>query len=111
MIAPEPTEAAPGPVAPVIAHGLPVVVIQALDNTQLPAVARLAMWHLRERLDVVHYVPVKVASLAASMRIQERTVNNALLRLVQDGYLDMHPKQKPRAFRFPWSRLQERRTA
>lgn len=95
-----------GPHCSLIAqHGLPTVVIQALDDTQLPAIARLTMWHLRERLDVVHYTEVKVASLALVMRVKERTLNDALVRLSDEGYLDPHAKQRPRAYRFPWSRL------
>jgi DNA-binding transcriptional ArsR family regulator len=84
---------------------LPVVVAQALDDVQLPHVCRLAMWHLRLRLDGVHYVEVKAASLASEMRVKERTVSLALERLTQDGYLDEHHKQRPRAFRLPWARL------
>ena len=84
---------------------VPAVVEQALNDVQLPHVARLTMWDLRLRLDGVHYVEVKVASLAFEMRVKERTANDALLRLVDDGYLDVHAKQKPRAYRFPWSRL------
>lgn len=86
-------------------HGIPVVVAQALDDVALPHAARLAMWHLRERLDVVHFTVVKVASLSAAMRVKERTVNDALHRLASDGYLDVHAKQKPKAYRFPWSRM------
>jgi DNA-binding GntR family transcriptional regulator len=101
-----------GPHCSLIAqHGLPTVVIQALDDTQLPMIARVTMWHLRERLDVVHYVEVKVASLAMSMRVKERTLNDALVRLAAEGYLDVHQKQRPRAYRFPWSRLQDVRRA
>ena len=84
----------------------PRVVEQALDDVDLPHVCRLAMWHLRDRLDVIHYVEVKVASLSAEMRIKERTALHALDRLVADGYLDEHARQRPRAFRLPWARLQ-----
>lgn len=101
-----------GPTCGLIAqHGLPTVVVQALDDTQLPPVARLTMWHLRERLDVIHYVEVKVASLALSMRVKERTLNDALIRLAHEGYLDVHQRQRPRAYRFPWSRLRDVRRA
>lgn len=86
--------------------GMPSVVEQALSDVELPHVCRLAMWHLRLRLDVWHYVEVKAASLAAEMRVKERTCVDALQRLVQDGYLDEHNRQRPRAFRLPAARLQ-----
>jgi hypothetical protein len=84
---------------------LPLVVEQALSDVHLPHTARLVMWHLRARLDGMHYIEVKVASLAMEMRVKERTASDALVRLTEDGYLDVHPKQRPRAYRLPWSRL------
>lgn len=85
-------------------HGVPIVVLQALDDHKLPDIDRLVMWHLRLRLDFVEYREVKVASLAHEMRRKERTVNHALDRLTAVGYLDQHTRSRPRAFRFPWSR-------
>lgn len=85
-------------------HGVPRVVLQALDDTRLTHVARLAMWHLQSRLDVVEYVEVKVAALAFEMRVKERTTGNALRELIERGYLLEHESRKPRAYRFPWSR-------
>lgn len=84
---------------------VPPVVEQALSDVDLPHVCRLAMWHLRLRLDVWHYVEVKAASLALEMRVKERTCMDALDRLTRDGYLDEHHKQRPRAFRLPSARL------
>jgi len=85
---------------------VPTVVEQALSDVELPHVCRLAMWHLRARLDGLHYIEVKVASLAAEMRVKERTALHALNRLVLAGYLDEHARQRPRAFRLPWARLE-----
>lgn len=85
---------------------LPWVVVQALDDTSLPAMSRLTMWHLRMRLDGVHFVEVKIASLAAELRMKERNTETTLARLVDAGYLEVHHKQRPKAYRFPWARLQ-----
>lgn len=93
------------PAPGVAVSSVPIVVAQALDDVTLPHVCRLAMWHLRLRLDGLYFVEVKAASLAAEMRIKERTCIDALDRLVQDGYLDEHVKKRPRAFRFPGARL------
>jgi hypothetical protein len=79
-------------------------VAEAMRDHQLPHVTRVALWHLMARLDVHEYREVKVASLAVEMRIKERTANDALLRLAHAGYLEMHHKQRPRAFRLLWSR-------
>jgi hypothetical protein len=85
-------------------HGVPRVVLQALDDTHLTHVARLTMWHLQSRLDVVDFLEVKGVSLACEMRVKERTAYSALRELVARGYLLEHGSRKPRAYRFPWSR-------
>ena len=82
----------------------PIVIRQALDDVHLTHVARLAMWHLQSRLDVVDFIEVYVVSLAHEMRVKERTAGNALRELVERGYLLEHESRKPRAYRFPWSR-------
>lgn len=82
----------------------PIVVQQALDDVTLPHAARLAMWHLRLWLDVAEYREVKIVALASAMRIKERNANDAVLTLVARGYLDQHPRQRPRALRLPYSR-------
>lgn len=89
----------------IAAHGIPAVVLQAMDDVRLPSTARFAMWHLRNRLDIVRFNEVKVASLASEMRVKERTLGDALARLAAEGYLDVHAKQRPKAYRFPWSRM------
>lgn len=92
----EPTQA--------LVAGWPLVVVQALDDLELTQTARLTMWHLRAWLDVLEYREVKVLALARAMRVKERNANDAVLLLVARGYLDQHPKQKPRALRFPYCR-------
>jgi hypothetical protein len=95
-----------GPACTLVAqHGIPTVVLQALDDTQLPHVARLAMWHLRLRLDLLEYREVKGESLAAEMRVKERTALDALALLTARGYLDMRPMlRRSRGYRLLWSR-------
>ena len=94
-----------GPACGLLAsHGLPTVVSQALDDRALTPTARLAMWYLVKRLDVVEYREVYVESLAHEMGIQDTTCGQALRLLIARGYLDEHTKRKPRALRFPWSR-------
>lgn len=81
------------------------VVQQALGDVQMPALARLTMWHLAARLDVQEYREVKGASLASEMRIRETTVGQMLNLLCERGYLDARPTtRRSRAFRLPWSR-------
>jgi hypothetical protein len=84
--------------------GLPVSIMQAMDDVHLTQTARLAMWHLRLRLDVVEYREVKLISLASEMREKERNIGNALALLVARGYLEQTAKRKPREFRLLWSR-------
>lgn len=97
---------APGESCPLIAaHGLPLVVVQALDDLTLSDTAHAVMWHLRLRLDLVEYRPQYVASLAAATRRKDRAVTRALDALCAAGYLDVQdPQARPRALRFPWSR-------
>lgn len=85
-------------------HGLPVVVLQALDDVGLPPMARLMMWHLRLRLDLVEFREVYVESIAKEMRIEDQSAGRLLRTLVETGYLEMHTKRRPRAYRFFWSR-------
>ena len=88
------------------AHGLPVVVVQALDDLTLPPAARLMMWHLRLRLDFVVYREVKGASIAHEMRIKERTAHQSLTTVVGRGYLRVVPAAgRGFAYAFPWSRV------
>lgn len=58
---------------PLTQSNLPRVVEQALDDVHLPAVARLMMWHVVKRLDLFEYREVKLASIAAEMRVKETT--------------------------------------
>jgi hypothetical protein len=83
---------------------VPMVVIQALDDTRLPPMARLCMWHLTKRLDTVAYREVKIVSLAHEMRCKDVTAGEVIRRLIADGYLDEHRVRKPRALRLPISR-------
>lgn len=83
---------------------IPLIVSAALDDTRLTDTARLAMWHLRLRLDLLEYREVYVESLAAEMHRKPRTVNYAVEELITAGYLDAHAKRRPRALRFPLSR-------
>jgi DNA-binding MarR family transcriptional regulator len=92
-------------------HGLPTVIVQALDDLALPPAARLMMWHLRLRLDIGdHYAEVYAASLAKEMRIKEETAARTLSLLVDRGYLRRRPRVKGGAklYAFPWSRVRTR---
>ena len=92
--------------------GLPEVVRQALDDVQLPATARLMMWHLAQRLDLAEFREVKLSSLAHEMRIKETTTGQWLGILVERGYLDVRPiERRSRAYRLPWSRRTSRALA
>lgn len=82
----------------------PRVVTQALSDVQLPDAARLIMWHLSFRLDLVEYREVYAESLANESRRKVTTVGQMLTLLVHRGYLDESTKKKPRAFRLPFSR-------
>lgn len=84
--------------------GIPFVVTQALDDTALPPMARLCMWHLVRYLDTHEYREVKVLGLAHEMRCRHETAGQMVRRLIADGYLDEHHIRKPRALRFPSSR-------
>ncbi|MFN8992230.1 MAG: hypothetical protein ACK5X3_00950 [Pseudomonadota bacterium] len=83
---------------------LPMVVVQALDDVQMPPLARLCMWHLTKRLDTIEYREVKIVSLAHEMRCKDVSAGEVVRRLIADGYLDEHRIRKPRALRFPISR-------
>lgn len=96
----------------VTAGSVPRVVEQALDDVQLPPVARLMMWHLAKRLDLFEYREVKNASIAAEMRIKDTTAGQMLALLVERGYLDQRASERrTRAFRLLWSRRQSRALA
>lgn len=82
----------------------PLVVAQALDDTSLPPVARLTMWYLRQRLDLIEFREVYTVSVAAEMRVEPQSAGRALRLLTENGYLEEHEKRRPRAFRFPQSR-------
>ena len=86
-------------------------VSEAMRDHRLPHTTRVMLWFLMSRLDLHEYREVKVMSLAHEMRIKERTANDALLRLAREGYIDMHHKQRPRAFRLLWSRRSPDATA
>jgi hypothetical protein len=83
---------------------LPWVVRQALDDTTLPALARLTMWHLSRYLDTHEYRELKVVALAHEMRCKDVTCAQNLRLLLAKGYLDEHKTRKPRALRLPASR-------
>ncbi len=84
--------------------GLPIVVRQALDDRTLSPASKAVMWELQKRLDFHHYREQKEASLAAAVGIEPQSVGRALRLLVERGYLDEHQRQRPRAYRMPWSR-------
>lgn len=94
-------------------HGLPTVIVQALDDLTLPPAARLMMWHLRLRLDLVEYTEVYAASLAKEMRIKEETAARTLSLLVDRGYLRRRPRVKggAKGYALPWSRVRPRERA
>jgi hypothetical protein len=89
-------------------YGIPVVVRQALDDTQLPPSARLMMWHVQAWLDFAEYRELKGVAIAHEMRIRETTAGQTLTLLVRRGYLDERGGSgrggKARAFRLPFSR-------
>ncbi len=90
-------------------HGLPVVVMQALDDTALPQSARLLMWHLGKRLDILVFQPQKLESLVAETRMGKATISEALALLVARGYLDAQQGlRKGREYRLPASRITAR---
>lgn len=100
-----------GPTCSLIAmHGIPTVVHQAMDDLDLSDPARLVMWHLRTRLDLLSYTDTYVDSLATEVRRKERIVSRALNELIAEGYLDARGT-RPRALRFPWSRRPPRKQA
>ncbi|MFN8995494.1 MAG: hypothetical protein ACK5X3_17770 [Pseudomonadota bacterium] len=85
---------------------------QALDDVSLPHVARLMMWHLNKRLDGYEFREVKLASLAAEMRVKETTAGQTLALLHTTGYLDMRQGLgRTKAYRLQWSRRQSRALA
>lgn len=89
--------------------GLPVVVMQALDDTTLPQSARLLMWHLGKRLDILIYQPQKLESLVSETRMGKATISESLALLVTRGYLDTQQGlRKGREYRLPASRIVER---
>ena len=90
----------------------PAAVIEALGDVSLPPLARLAMWHLAQRLDLYEYREVKNASLAHEMRIKETTAGQMMNLLAERGYLDRrNSDRRTRAFRLPWSRRQSKAIA
>ena len=92
-------------------HGLPRAVQQALSDVSLPPSARLMIWHLAHRLDMVAFRDAKAESLASEMRIRDTTAGQMLTLLVERGYLYESGKRKPRAFRMPWSRCTSKERA
>lgn len=97
---------------PLTQSNLPRVVEQALDDVHLPAVARLMMWHVVKRLDLFEYRELKLASIAAEMRVKETTAGQMLTLLVEKGYLDARASERrSRAYRIPWSRRQSKALA
>jgi hypothetical protein len=89
---------------PALGRSVPPAVDQALSDTEMPPTARLMMWHLAARLDLMEFTNVKAESLAVEMGIAGTTVSHMLTLLVERGYLNEHGQRKPRAFRMPWSR-------
>lgn len=83
---------------------IPLIVSAGMDDVTLSDTARLTLWYLRKRLDLLQYTEVYVESLASEMRRKDRTVNYAIEELIAAGYLDAHAKRRPRALRFPLSR-------
>ena len=90
---------------------IPLAVQQALEDLALPPSARLMMWYLAKRLDLIEFREVKAASIAAEMHIRENTASEAIALLVARGYLDESGQRKPRALRMPWSRRASRHRA
>ena len=63
------------------------------------------MWHLLDRLDLFEFREVKLASIAAEMRIKETTAGQMLALLSERGYLDLKASgRRSRAYRLPLSR-------
>lgn len=87
-----------------LGRSVPPAVDQALGDTEMPPAARLMMWHLAARLDLMEYTNVKAESLAREMKLAGTTVSHMLTLLVERGYLSENGQRKPRAFRMPWSR-------
>ena len=84
---------------------VPLVVVQALDDTSLPAAARLLMWELRTRLDIFEYREQKQESLACSTRYKPVTIGEMLAVLVERGYIDVRQGTgRTRAYRLFASR-------
>lgn len=83
---------------------VPPSVAEALSDTALRPMTRLAMWYLVSRLDLQEFREVKTLSLAAEMKIEDVTAGRCLRDLVAAGYIELHPILKPRAFRLYWSR-------
>jgi hypothetical protein len=85
--------------------GVPEIVAQAMDDTSLPAAARVLMWELRTRLDFLEYREQKQESLACSTRMKRQRVGLMLDLLVARGYLDSRPIERRRvAYRLYASR-------
>jgi hypothetical protein len=89
---------------PAYGRSVPPAVHQALSDTDMPPAARLMMWHLATRLDLMEFTNVKAESLALEMGIAGTTVSHMLTLLVERGYLSESGQRKPRAFRMMWSR-------
>lgn len=81
------------------------VVVQALEDVTLSPTARLCMWYLSSRLDVVEHRPCKILALAFEMRCRPSTVSAAVRELIARGYVDARKeKSSPRLLRLYASR-------
>ena len=84
---------------------VPLAVQQALSDTALPATARLLMWHLALRLDLLEFRAQKLESLAMETRTTKQNVSANLELLLRKGYLDARPgERRGRLYRLPLSR-------
>ena len=93
----------------ILRHGIPWVVLQALDDMSLPPSCQRLMWKLGQRLDVMEFREVKLASIAADVRCKPSSASEFLTLLVGRGYLDKRRiERQAMAFRLPISRRQGR---
>jgi hypothetical protein len=91
--------------SPVAESGLPMVIVQALDDRRLARVSRGVMWKLRLRLDFLEFRPLKMELVAFDVGIKPQQAGRAMRELVQAGYLDQQPGAvRPGCYRMPWSR-------
>lgn len=86
---------------------VPPSVENALEDTSLRPVQRLAMWHIAAGfLSVEEFRPLKSSALAAAIGVEDQTAARALRELSARGYLVSSPvvPSRHKAYRLPWTR-------